>query len=378
MRCIKIAVQSCGTYAQKLCRSIRKTTSCMAQVTCFIDSDSCMHGKWILGVPVISLFEARRTEGAQFDLILIPTNINDEISNETLRQEFLQLGFRATQILWVPIQMALGDSPFSLEACIPLMEYNYLDYLEYKVCDHCNLGCRGCSHFANLVGRPVFRDFQECQKDLRQLKQLIPHIGKIRLLGGEPFLHPQLQHFAMEFRRIYPYSDIRICTNGLLLAEQTDAQLDIFAENHIGVDITCYPVLAPQIDRLVARLKKKQVFVYVETRQSFKPVLLPKATDGGPVSLAYCNDVNLYEGKLSPCPIALTIGYFNAYFNNNYPTENTMIELSEPNLTGPEVLRRLRQPLPLCAYCINWRNDYPVHPWQRTASSPSEKDWMPI
>ena len=41
--------------------------------------------------------------------------------------------------------------------------------LEFHLADHCNLNCKGCSHFSNLVPQPVFPDKEQFVRDLQQL-----------------------------------------------------------------------------------------------------------------------------------------------------------------------------------------------------------------
>ena len=40
--------------------------------------------------------------------------------------------------------------------------------IEFHLADHCNLNCKGCSHFSNLVPAPVFADKEQFICDLKQ------------------------------------------------------------------------------------------------------------------------------------------------------------------------------------------------------------------
>ena len=65
-----------------------------------------------------------------------------------------------------------------------------IPYLETHLCDHCNLNCKSCSHFCPLVTEPTFTDLEQYTKDIRVLSKKLA-IRTIRLMGGEPLLHPQ-------------------------------------------------------------------------------------------------------------------------------------------------------------------------------------------
>ena len=65
-----------------------------------------------------------------------------------------------------------------------------MNYLEHHIVDHCNLNCGGCSHFSPLAD-PWFEDFDTFKKDFLQLYDITHgNVGVIRLMGGEPLLHP--------------------------------------------------------------------------------------------------------------------------------------------------------------------------------------------
>lgn len=64
----------------------------------------------------------------------------------------------------------------------------YLDYLETHIINKCNLNCKGCSHFSNIVDdedAPV--DITVFEKDFARLSELFDHIFTIRLMGGRTF-----------------------------------------------------------------------------------------------------------------------------------------------------------------------------------------------
>ncbi len=46
--------------------------------------------------------------------------------------------------------------------------FNMIPYLETHIVDHCNLKCRGCTHFAPLAD-PYFKSIEEFENDLKRL-----------------------------------------------------------------------------------------------------------------------------------------------------------------------------------------------------------------
>ena len=86
--------------------------------------------------------------------------------------------------------------------------------------NHCNLNCAGCNHFAPLT-KPHFIDIEQFQALLDRLRFLCGtrvQIRIIRLMGGEPLLHPQISDLVQMTRDAFQKTAIEIRTNGILLA----------------------------------------------------------------------------------------------------------------------------------------------------------------
>ena len=47
-----------------------------------------------------------------------------------------------------------------------------INYIETHLVDHCNLNCKGCSHFSPLVGKPFYKDYNEFKKEIEQLSKI--------------------------------------------------------------------------------------------------------------------------------------------------------------------------------------------------------------
>ena len=97
-----------------------------------------------------------------------------------------------------------------------------LEYLEYHVTHHCNLNCKGCGHFSNLVEKESYGDCEQFERDLTRLSEMFENIKIIRLMGGEPLLNPDCMSFLAVSRKIFPKAKICLVTNGLLLPSMND------------------------------------------------------------------------------------------------------------------------------------------------------------
>ncbi|MCL2120056.1 MAG: radical SAM protein [Planctomycetaceae bacterium] len=91
--------------------------------------------------------------------------------------------------------------------------------LEINVACECNLKCSHCSHFCDRMSGLV--PVEKLAEDFRTWNsKLAP--GKIRLIGGEPLLHPELDIVIRETKSHWPNSQIELVTNGLLIPQRRE------------------------------------------------------------------------------------------------------------------------------------------------------------
>lgn len=235
-----------------------------------------------------------------------------------------------------------------------LNDYNrftHLEYLEFHINDHCNLNCKGCSHFCPLVREEVFADLNQLKKDFIRLRQLITHIKMIRIMGGEPLLNNNLDECIEIVRSNYPYSDIRIVTNGLLINNLTDDIWNSIHENNIKIDISIYPPLIQRADEMLSIIKDHGVEIgSIRNVSSFEKILHDKQEIlWNNISSCTCN--NLHNGYIASCQLVFYGKYFNDYFKKNIPFESGKIDLYNAELNGKNLMEMLDKPFEACKYC---------------------------
>lgn len=92
-----------------------------------------------------------------------------------------------------------------------------VSYLRLSVTDRCNLRCLYCgSKPAALLPHPEILRYEELLTLIGVARSL--GIGKVRLTGGEPFARRDFLPFVRRVREAHPDLDLRITTNGTLLA----------------------------------------------------------------------------------------------------------------------------------------------------------------
>lgn len=260
-----------------------------------------------------------------------------------------------------------------------LVEYDdapYLPYMEFHIVDQCNLNCKGCEHYSGLVRNPYFHEPERLYRDLRQLKKYITDIGKIRILGGEPLLHPDIEKIMIFAREVYPDSDIQIVTNGLLINRMPATFFNICKKNGISLYISYYPPMIDKIDEVKDILEAKGAIYHITALMtSFRIKYTLNRQKNIDMIFNNCTQshcCNLYEGKVAACFLPFTTKYFNRYFNQNLP-EDGWVNLYDKDLTTHKLKKFLSTPFERCHYCM------PKHrniTWDKISCPSNLSDWL--
>ena len=242
-----------------------------------------------------------------------------------------------------------------------------LEGVETHITDHCNMNCRGCSHFSPLCD-PWFATPDAVMRDMKSLARLFRGVRTVRLLGGEPLLHPQIRDFLIGARHVFPKARIHLITNGLVLKKMSMSFWETCRETGVELRMTVYPPMQSSVDECKILCKKNGVplvltpsdhfFVWLDRlgqmdiQESFKQCR----------KMIYCPIVK--EGKLFTCAASAYISALNRHAGLHLP-EAAGLALDDERLTGRQVLKWLNQPLALCRYCainkelVPWKNGQP-------------------
>ena len=333
-------------------------------VDCIIERRIDLCGQSWHEIPIVTTYEARkRYKRGDIEKVVLPAVTEQEKRIDYYGIEALALGFKEADILYDTCNFYMGghtEKPFVRRESL-----RYLDYLEFHTNDHCNLNCNYCNNFSNYVKGEVFKDYEQVKKDLVRLREIVDHIRRIRILGGEPLLNPELPRFIRLVRELYPYSELVIVTNGILLQSKMKDELEeAVKECEAYIDITAYPVMFDKIDLLIDFLRDKGIKVKQTWEANFfrKPIM---DEFGYPLSRVDCMCIHLRDGKIARCPIVQYLDYYNEANGTNFDGSDGVIDLYEEGLTFKELNERLHKPFTLCNRCGFWRDDLIGEPWSR-------------
>ena len=107
-----------------------------------------------------------------------------------------------------------------------------VDDIEINVAYGCNLNCEYCAHFSRYTQGLETQDniihwYETWSKKIRP--------RNIRLIGGEPLLHPQLGSLIRKTHEYWPDSGVQVTTNGLLFHKTEESVIEALREIDVHV-----------------------------------------------------------------------------------------------------------------------------------------------
>lgn len=308
-------------------------------------------GTTLDGLEVISIYGLKKQyENGTIAGVIISTAYHKRTVEDMVRS-CVGIGIKDEDIYLVRHNTLISGTEAGKEWIVPYKECVQVFDVNIHIVDHCNMKCELCSHNSQLVDGEVFADFNEFCRDLDRLCELVPNIQRITLLGGEPFLHPELDKFLDYSRKVYPYSEITLMTNGILLRKSSDTLLESLRKNKIVLVISLYPPMHEQMDDLVSYIRQNRIEASINRVRRFyktfneNPVYNPKEMSA---CCGYCHA--LRHGNIYRCVPAAFVGYFNQKYDTAFPDAEG-IDIYDETLGPLELVQRLDQPLELCRYC---------------------------
>lgn len=142
--------------------------------------------------------------------------------------------------------------------------YNLIPNLDVPLTTFCSMSCEFCSHCIPYAKPPRHYEPELVAHKLNQLLA-VSYVACVGIMGGEPFVYPQLVEFLKLYGRMSNFGNIgftRIVTNGTVVPKD-----DFFEEYkkipNAYIYISNYGEKSKKIDELVDRCQKYRIKTYV-------------------------------------------------------------------------------------------------------------------
>lgn len=185
----------------------------------------------------------------------------------------------------------------------------YTEAVEINAVWHCNISCQSCSHGSPSLPRDRFADPATVTRDLHELSAWM-RVEHVRVLGGEPLLHPEVEELLVAIRRTEITDTVRVLTNGLLLHCQTSAFWREVDELHISVYPNTTRAIESQREQISRRAEECGTRLTLKYFDHFRVSFRPPDDDEVLTGLIYatCQVGNRWrcltveDGTLYRCP----------------------------------------------------------------------------
>ena len=348
-------------------------------IVCIIEDNNC---KWDLRYKEASIVSSGKGavmfEAGSIEKFIVPSL--DEQLNYRAEKMISAYGIDLDNLLYAPIETLKGelsDGEKIAKICI-YTERTELETMEIHVAEHCNLNCKNCSMFCGLVETCDFPCYQEFEEGIKQLKNFFPHIKKFRIIGGEPLLNPELDKYIRLIRNVYPYTDIRLISNGILVTKMSDQLIQTIIDNDVTFIVTQYISLKHSIDEINRFLSKTGIrYIVTEAVLEFQKIYNALGDSDIDENFYRCHwkgsCATMYGTKIATCYVPFVIHYLSDKFNLAIE-ETGKIDLMEEGLTAQEIIKRMHTPFDMCRYCApkgNWTE------WERLPdkNNTTIQDW---
>ena len=209
----EIVFWGAGIQGEKALKKYRKKHNNVEKLIGFLDSKK--KGDY-MGYPILSIDSVNRED----------TTVVITVGQSKAIVEIFHLlkEYNFKHIYWFIDFENETSEDFLVRECLncELWKEPIMPQVEMHVADFCNLNCKGCAHFSPIFEKKL-PDTNKRLEDVRLLKSKFAHIVKFYLLGGEPFVNPDIDIYITEIRKILPDTMIQIVTNGLLIPKLSES-----------------------------------------------------------------------------------------------------------------------------------------------------------
>ena len=231
-----------------------------------------------------------------------------------------------------------------------------IPYFEVPITDDCNLNCKGCLFACNGIDENENISFEQIKRDAFKMKELFFDVPWIRILGGEPLLHKDLNEILSMYRSVFEDSEIDLCTNGLLIPKMDMSFFECLRQNRITVHVSGYKPTYNLLDKIDKCLSSNNVDYTILKRDEFAKYYTLNNSNDANKSFEECfasRCRELYNGKLMRCSGIIAFEKLNKKYNTDYQIidEEDCFDIHKKNVDAWEIKRKLDQPSNACKYC---------------------------
>lgn len=139
--------------------------------------------------------------------------------------------------------------------------------IQFVVTERCSLKCRDCISLMQYYEKPENVKIDEYVESFDRLINVVDNISELRILGGEPYMNPEVYKVIERYVDSKKIATISVYTNGTIVPSETN--LRVLEHDKVILHISDYNHNKEKVSRLIDELKKYSIKYFVRKYDSW-------------------------------------------------------------------------------------------------------------
>lgn len=260
----QVAIYSSGHIGRQIKKLLESNH---ITISCFINGKYRVQSGYCDGIPVID----EQTFSTKYPMTMLVINCENHtdyfpsIKNIVIPWYELYYGktFSYQELLEIdPETWCLYKSNEILKhQNVNVDEFLSFFYINVCITQKCSLKCKYCSHLMPLFDKPAHYETGKILQSVETFLEAVNYVHRLGILGGEPFLHPELPTIIRELLCKKKIGFIEILTNGTCFL--SDAVLENLSDERIMIKISDYGISPKKIQKFISKLTYHNILYQV-------------------------------------------------------------------------------------------------------------------
>lgn len=236
--------------------------------------------------------------------------------------------------------------------------------LELPITERCSLRCLDCGNLMQYYPQPEHLPIDVLKRDLGITTGCLDYIPEIRIIGGEPLLHPDFAAIASMAAQKSNVGHVGIVTNGTRIPSAD--QFAALRNDKIYFRISDYGSLSNKLGRLLEECEKHAIPAFVLKNPSWLRCRLTPAqgldTEILRARFRSCSSMfclTMMRGKLFHCEYAANGERIGGIPENRANSVDLLSDSGDPKALAKKIWTFIHkcEMLPACDYCLGFSQE---------------------
>lgn len=218
----------------------------------YIDNDKKKQGSYLNGKIIYSIEDIKDVIGK--NKIIIASGAYNEISSQLMKYGLIEGTDFCDSRIFIGVYFSYVQNKV------------YIYRTDLSITSKCNLKCKSCNMFMPYYDSPRHKSFEEIKDDIDAYFKWVDNLQLLNILGGEPFLHPNIveiiEYIGDRYYKKY-IEHIEFFSNGTIkLSEEI---LSACKKYDIGIQVSDYSnkleYLKEKVEEFIQTLSQNNIQV---------------------------------------------------------------------------------------------------------------------